>query len=82
MANLYNGLLWRDDTKTGSTPAQRIAPAVKRFIEKYGEVPDTVFVHPVELPDPGARQLGVVKIRPLGTVRPGYFFVVARDEET
>jgi len=71
---LPSGLLWRNEIN--GTPAQKIAAAVAHYIEKYGATPDTVFVHPSALPEPGACRLGVVTVKSMGTVSPSYLFVV------
>lgn len=70
------GLLWYDDNPT-RTFAQRIAPAVARYIDKFGNVPNVCYVHPVQLPRQS--RLGVIEIKAMKTVQRNYFFIVREE---
>jgi len=70
------GLLWFDDSPERDLPA-KIAPAIRRYCEKYGAAPDTCCVHVSVIDD--EQQVGGVRVIPLPTVL-RYHFWIGREE--
>jgi len=77
---MRQGLLWFDDDPR--RPFERkVEEAVERYVEKFGEAPNTCFVNPCTLPANVRTHAGVA-IRALPTVLPNHFLVgISRSED-
>lgn len=80
------GLLWFDDDPKRSL-REKIAPAAKRYRQKYGAPPNTCYVHPSTLLPAQAgggngktAQVGTVHVATLPTVLQHHFWI--GQEET
>jgi len=59
------GLLWYDASKRAL--ADRIAPAARRYRERFGEEANVCYVNPAELPD-GECQINDIHVLPLARI--------------
>jgi len=77
---MKSGLLWYDSSDR--TLAEKLAPAAKRYTDKYGTTPDTCFVNPGDAP--GVPAIGKITIRSTKTIMPNYLWlgVSKAQEET
>ncbi len=75
---MREGLLWFDDDPRRPFE-QKVEEAVERYVQKFGETPNTCCVNPGSLPENVRVHAGVV-IRALPTVLPNHFLVgVSRE---
>ncbi len=73
------GLLWFDDDPRRPFEV-KVEEAVERYIEKFGDQPNTCFVNPQTLPRDIRFHAGVT-IRPLATVLPDHFWIGLSHED-
>lgn len=63
------GLLWQDGQ---DKITDRVNRAKERYVHRFGEQPDTCYVHPSELTD---TQVRGIELRAVQTVQPGYYWI-------
>ncbi len=72
------GLLWYDGGK--KQLADKVAKAVKRYRERFGERPNVCYVHPLTLPE-GEQEVAGVTVRTSPQILQHHFWV-GREERT
>ncbi len=71
------GLLWYGKKKELSS---QLTKAVKRYRERFGEVPNVCYVNPQSLPE-GERQVNGVLLRPSATVLRDHLWIGREESE-
>lgn len=70
---MNTGLLWFDDSPARSL-SDKVLQAAQRYLEKFGDAPNTCHVHPSALSD-GEKTVGDVRVSARRSVLPHHFWI-------
>ena len=77
---MKTGLLWFDDDPRHSL-AERIAPAARRYCQKFGTSPNVCYVHPSTLGGDGkTAQVGTIHVATSPSVLPHHLWIGQEDQ--